>query len=50
MGQESFQYFFSSLIPEIKSYVPVSGIIDIIIGGILIYEFSSKKESEQELI
>lgn len=43
IGQESFQYFFSTLIPEIKPYAPLSGVIDIAIGGFLIYAFSRKK-------
>jgi len=49
IGQESFQDFFSSLIPDIKPYAPLSGVLDIAIGGFLIYAFSRNKELEQEL-
>jgi hypothetical protein len=43
IGHESFQDLFSSLIPGIKPYAPLSGLIDIAIGSFLIYAFSWKK-------
>jgi hypothetical protein len=48
MGQESFQSFFSTLIPEFNSYAPVSGLIGIVMGVFLIYAFSNKKVLEEE--
>ena len=49
IGEESFQDFISLLIPEIKPYAPMTGVIDISIVGFLIYVFSRNKELEQEL-
>ncbi len=49
IGQESCHDFISSLIPEIKPYAPLIGVIDIAIGVFLIYAFSRNKELEQEL-
>lgn len=46
IGQESFQDFFSALIPEIKPYASLTGLIDMAIGGFLIYAFSTNKEKE----
>ena len=48
IGQESFQDFIASLIPDVKPFAPVSGLLSIAFGGFLIYAFSRKKELEQE--
>jgi hypothetical protein len=48
IGQESFQDFITSLIPDVKSFAPVSGLISIVFGGFLIYAFSRNKELEQK--
>jgi len=43
-GQERFQNFISSVIPEFKPFAPVSGLLAIAFGGFLIYAFSRNKE------
>lgn len=48
LGQESFQDFISSLIPDVKPYARVGGLFGIAFGGFLIYAFSRKKEIEQK--
>ena len=49
IGQESFQDFVSSLIPDFNHYSPVSGLVGIAFGGFLIYAFTTKKELKQEI-
>jgi hypothetical protein len=44
IGRESFQEFISSLIPGVKPFAPVSGLLSIAFGVFLIYAFSRKKE------
>jgi len=44
MGQERFQYIITTLIPEVKHYAPVSGLLSMVFGSFLIYAFSRKKE------
>jgi len=44
MGQESFQNFISSIIPDVKPFAPVSGLLSIAFGGFLLYAFSKNKE------
>lgn len=46
IGQESFQDFITSLIPDVKPFAPVSGLLSIAFGGFLIYAFSRNKELE----
>ena len=46
IGHESFNDFFTTLIPEIKPYAPVSGLFALALGGFLIYAFSKDKELE----
>jgi hypothetical protein len=46
MGQESFQDFISTLIPDVKPFAPLSGLLSIAFGGFLIYAFSRNKELE----
>ncbi len=48
LGQESFQDFITSLIPDVKPYTPVSGLLSIVFGGFLIFAFSKNKELEQK--
>jgi hypothetical protein len=48
IGQESFQDFITSLIPDVKPFAPVSGLLSIAFGGFLIYAFSRNKELEQK--
>ena len=43
IGQESFQGFISSLIPDVKPFAPLSGLLSIAFGGFLIYAFSRNK-------
>jgi len=48
IGQENFQHFISSLIPQVKPFAPLSGLLAIAFGGFLIYAFMKKKELKQE--
>ncbi len=48
MGQESFQDFITSLIPNLKTYALLSGVFLIAIGAFLIYVFSRNNELEQK--
>ena len=48
IGQERFQDFITSLIPIVKSYTLVGGLLSIVFGGFLIYAFSWNKELEQK--
>ena len=48
MGQKSFQDFVSSLIPDIKPYAAVIGLVAMVIGSFLFYAFSRNKELEQK--
>ena len=48
IGQESFQNFITSLIPNVKPFAPLGGLLIIAFGGFLIYAFSRNKELEQE--
>ncbi len=47
IGQESFQDFISSIIPNVKPYAPVIGLLVIAFGGFIIYAFSRNKEIER---
>jgi hypothetical protein len=44
VGQERFQHFISSLIPEVKPFASLAGVIAILFGGFVIYAFLRKKE------
>ena len=46
MGHESFKDLIASMIPHLKPYAPVSGLIGMALGGFLIYAFSENKEIE----
>ena len=48
LGQESFQDFIASVIPEVRPFAPVIGLLVIAFGGFLIYAFSRNKEIEQK--
>ena len=48
IGQESFQNFIASLIPNFKPFAPVAGLLIIAFGGFLIYAFSRNKELKQK--
>ncbi len=48
IGQENFQDFITSLIPHVKPFASVSGLLSIAFGGFLIYAFSKKKELKQK--
>jgi hypothetical protein len=47
LGQESFQDFITLIIPEVRPFAPVIGLLVIGFGGFLIYAFSKNKEIEQ---
>jgi len=42
VGHENFKHFMTNMIPRIKSYAPVSGIIGIAVGAFLFYAVSNK--------
>ena len=48
IGQESFIDFITSIIPNVRPYAPVSGLLAIAFGGFLIYAFSRNKELGQK--
>ncbi|MDH5413963.1 MAG: hypothetical protein OEW87_07490 [Flavobacteriaceae bacterium] len=48
IGQDRFQNFITSLIPEVKPIAPLIGLLVIIFGSFLIYSFSKNKELEQK--
>ena len=48
MGQKSFQDFVSSLIPDIKPYAAVIGLVALVIGSFLFYAFSGNKKLKNE--
>ena len=48
IGQDSFIDFISSIIPNVKPYAPLSGLLAIVFGGFLFYSFSRNKELEQK--
>ncbi len=48
IGQENFQNFIGSVIPDVKPYAPVIGPLVIAFGGFIIYAFSRTKELEQK--
>lgn len=48
IGQERFQDFISSIIPNVKPYAPVSGLLVIAFGGFLIYAFLWNKELDEK--
>ena len=43
-GQEQLQEFFTSVISDFKSYISVSGVISILLGGFLVYAFMGKRK------
>lgn len=48
IGQERFQDFISSIIPNVKPYAPISGLLVIAFGGFLIYAFLWNKELDEK--
>ena len=48
IGQDNFIDFISSIIPNVKPYAPVSGLLAMVFGGFLVYAFSSNKELEEK--
>ena len=46
MGKVNFYEFFSAVIPKVKPFAPLSGLVGIGIGVFLIYAFSRKKTEE----
>ncbi|NNC94723.1 MAG: hypothetical protein HKN92_04120 [Chitinophagales bacterium] len=48
IGQENFQDFIATIIPAVKPFAPISGLLCIVFGGFLIYAFSKKKELEPQ--
>ena len=44
IGHESFKHLIASMIPDFKPYAPVSGLIGMVLGGLLVYAFSGNKE------
>ena len=47
MGQENFQHFIKSVIPNLRPFTTLIGLFSMVFGGFLIYAFQGKK-SEQE--
>lgn len=47
IGQENFQHFIYSLIPDVEPFAPFIGLLAMAFGGFLIYAFSRNKELEQ---
>ncbi len=43
IGQEHFQDFITSIIPDAKPFAPLTSLLIIAFGGFLIYAFSKKK-------
>ena len=48
LGQESFHDFITSVIPDVRPFAPVAGLLSIAFGGFLIYAFSRNKELGQK--
>ena len=48
IGQERFQNFISSVIPNVYPYARIISVLVIAFGGFLIYAFSGNKELEQK--
>jgi len=48
IGHVRFQDFITSLIPDVKPFVHVIGLLVIAFGSFLIYSFSKNKELEQK--
>jgi uncharacterized membrane protein SirB2 len=46
MGQERFQHFITSLIPDVTPLAPIAGLLSMVFGVFLMYAFSRKKELE----
>ena len=42
-GQDNFQHFISSMIPELQPYARVSGLLALIFGGFLLYALPGNK-------
>jgi len=47
IGQEHFQDFITSIIPDAKPFAPLTGLLIIAFGGFLIYAFLNKKLLKQ---
>lgn len=45
IGQDSFHIFITFLIPNVKPFAPISGILSIAFGSYLIYSFSRNKKN-----
>jgi len=43
MGQENFQHFINSVIPNLRPFVALIGLLSMAFGGFLIYAFQGKK-------
>jgi len=48
IGEENFQAFISSLLPNVKPYAPFAGLLSIVFGVFIVYAFSIKPELEQK--
>ena len=48
IGQESFQNFINLVIPEVKPFARITGLLSIAFGGFLLYAFIRNKEFEQK--
>ncbi|NNJ89572.1 MAG: hypothetical protein HKP53_09230 [Eudoraea sp.] len=44
MKQDGFQHFTASLIPSVKPWAPLAGLLAIAFGGFLVYAFSRNKQ------
>lgn len=44
IGQGGFQHLITSLIPQVKPYAPISGILSMAFGGFVIFAFLKNKE------
>ena len=45
IGHQDFQNFIASMMASFKAFSPVSGLLSMLIGGLLIYAFWGNKES-----
>jgi hypothetical protein len=43
MGQENFQHFINSVIPNLRPFTTLIGLFSMVFGGFLIYAFQGKK-------
>ncbi|ALM09060.1 hypothetical protein SB49_15625 [Sediminicola sp. YIK13] len=50
IGPGGFQHFISTIIPEVKPYAPLAGILSMVFGGYIIYAFTTNKKISRNQI